>query len=48
MLFREIRTLEDRFGLSTVSRRRLGWDVSREPVTAANGSGGGDDRSLRV
>jgi hypothetical protein len=48
MLFREIRALEDRFGLSPVSRRRLGWDVARETWASGPVVPGGDDRWLRV
>jgi hypothetical protein len=48
MLFREIRALEDRFGLSPVSRRRLGWDVTRQNSQTPEASSSGDDRWLRV
>jgi hypothetical protein len=48
MLFREIRAVEDRFGLSPVSRRRLGWDVARGSPEVSSDASGGDDRWLRV
>lgn len=48
MLFREIRALEDRFGLSPVSRRRLGWDVTRVNPSTPDAPSRGDERWLRV
>jgi hypothetical protein len=48
MLYREIRALEDRFGLSPVSRRRLGWDETRESAPARESPQGGDGRWLRI
>jgi hypothetical protein len=38
----EVRVLEDRFGLSSLSRRRLKWEVER----AADCNGAADDANL--
>lgn len=53
MTLSEIRQLEDRFGLSPLSRRRLQWEVSQAAAgpakeRPAETDDGGDDRFLRA
>ena len=45
-LLGEVRALEDRFGLSPLSRRRLQWEL--EPVVAAPPPRDGEERWLRA
>ena len=45
----ELRLLEDRYGLSPVSRRRLGWEVGADRGEVATSSAGEDEsRWLRA
>jgi hypothetical protein len=45
-LLSEIRSLEDRFGLSPLARRRLQWEV--EQAAAVSSPAGDEERWLRV